>query len=338
MIQRMMPIDGSSKAKRLKWGPYQNHLSWAYMKELREKDKTLKIYDVNPYIEVYQLRKNVYGLFNQNCDGMGDVWMYIIVGPERGLVIDTGFGLGNLKGLIEKILGDMPYTVACTHRGPDHVLGCVHFDTVYCHEYEVDNIKSFVKPTSWDYLFDENGANIWLQFDKKDLPSYKDFELIGIPNGYIFNLGEDYEVEAVWMPGYSAGHCMYLDKKGRNLFAGDDVCSDVMACGSGPRANSFYNQYFCIEAYRDQLVKLCDRLDEFDYIFPGHFIVNLESCLMLDILDALNAIVKDPECYDFKVVSPSGNGGEPRVGYHKYVRGFSTISYSMKGVYYPKEF
>ena len=65
MIQRMMPIDGSSKAKRLKWGPYQNHLSWAYMKELREKDKTLKIYDV-PW---HQARV-------QKLQGIPSLWIY----------------------------------------------------------------------------------------------------------------------------------------------------------------------------------------------------------------------------------------------------------------------
>ena len=40
-------------------------------------------------------------------------------------------------------------------------------------------------------------------------------------------------VELVWTAGHSSGHAMYIDKKGRYLFAGDDVCSDVTGCGSG---------------------------------------------------------------------------------------------------------
>ena len=80
----MLPIKGASKAKRIKWGSPQNQISWAYMKLLRENNKTMKVYDINPYIEVYQFRDNMYGLFNQNCDGAGDVWQYLIIGPEKG--------------------------------------------------------------------------------------------------------------------------------------------------------------------------------------------------------------------------------------------------------------
>ena len=82
----MWPIKGASKAKRIKWGTPQNQISWAYMKMLREGNKTLKVYDVNPYIEVYQFYDNLYGLFNQNCDGAGDVWMWLVIGPEKAMV------------------------------------------------------------------------------------------------------------------------------------------------------------------------------------------------------------------------------------------------------------
>ena len=157
MKGRMWPIKGASAAKRLSWGPAQNHISWAYMKELREKDKTMRIYPVNPNVEVYQFRDNMYGLFNQNCDGMGDVWMYLIIGPEKAMLIDTAFGIGDMKGLVDEITGGMPLIVANTHAGPDHCLGNVRFDKVYCHEYAVYNITHRCKPRAWDYLFDENG-------------------------------------------------------------------------------------------------------------------------------------------------------------------------------------
>ena len=203
----MYPIHGQSRAKRLKWGPPQNTISWAYMKMLREGNKTCKVYDVNPYVEVYRLRENLYGLFNQNNDGMGDVWMYVLIGPEKAMLIDTGGGLGDQKGLVDAITGGMELIVVNTHLGPDHSFGNCRFDRVYCHEYEVDNIRSRVKPGMFDYLFDENGKNIWLDFDKKDLPEYRDYELIGVPDGHVFNLGGDYDVEVVWTGGHAAGNC-----------------------------------------------------------------------------------------------------------------------------------
>ena len=99
MDNLMLPIQGASKAKRIKWGPAQNAISWSYMKLLRENNKTRVIYPVNPYVEVYTLRKNLFGLFTHNLDGGGDVWMFLTVGPEKALLIDTAYGLGDLKGL-----------------------------------------------------------------------------------------------------------------------------------------------------------------------------------------------------------------------------------------------
>lgn len=336
MTGQMWEIKGKSKAKRLKWGDPQNTISWCFMKELRENNKTCKVYNVNPYIEVYQFKENVYGLFNQNCDFAGDVWEYLIIGPEKAMLIDTAFGLGNIKGLVDEITGGMPLIVVNTHEGPDHVLGNPQFEKVYCNEYEVENIKARCKPGAWDYLFDENGNNKWLQFDRKDLFGYRDYELIGVPNHTIFNLGEDYDVEMIWTAGHQPGHVMYLDKKGRNLFAGDCVCSDVISCGAGYNPRRHNTEYCNLTAYRDRLAKLCERLDEFDYIYPGHFMVNLENHLLLDILDALNAVIADPNCYDYKVVHEGSTGTRTR--YHKYVKGFGTIAYAMEGVYYPEGF
>ena len=331
MTNVMKPINGKSKAKRIKWGDAQNVISWTYMKMLRESGMA-KIYDSNPYVEVYKLQENVYGLFNQNNDGAGDVWMYIVVGPEKAMIIDTACGLGNQVALIKDIIGDMPFVVVNTHLGPDHSFGNCRYDTVYCHKYEVDNINSKVKPGMFDYLFDEKGNNIWLEFDKKDLPVYKDYNLIGLENHHIFNLGEDYDIEMIWTGGHAAGHCMYLDKKSKYLFAGDDVCSDVIGCGNGPKKGLFYNEYRNIQTYCEQLEELVKRIDEYDYIFPGHFMVNIESRVMLDILDTIHEILKDPKSYDYAEEHINGNG-EKNIRMYKYVRGFGSVGYTENGVY-----
>jgi glyoxylase-like metal-dependent hydrolase (beta-lactamase superfamily II) len=193
----------------------------------------MRVYDVNPYVEVYKFYDNMYGLFNPSLGGGGDVWMWLIIGPKQAMLIDTAYGLGDMKGLVNKITGGMPLIVANTHIGPDHVLGNCRFEKVYCHEYDYESIKNACKPGAWDYLFDKDGNNIWLQFDRKDLPVYKNYELVAVKDGHTFNLGGDYEVELVWTAGHTPGHSMYLDKKSRYLFAGDDVCSDVIGCGSG---------------------------------------------------------------------------------------------------------
>ncbi len=332
MTEQNWPIKSELKSKRIKWITEMNFISWAFMKELRENNKTRKIYDVDPYVEVYQFRENMYGLFTENADGMGDVWMYLVIGPEKAMLIDTSFGIGNLKGLVDEITGGMPVIVVNTHCSFDHSFGNSPFGKAYCHEYAVNAMKAQNTPTRWDYLFDNDGNCIWMEFDREDIIPFEEYEIVGCPNGQIFNLGDDYDIELIWMPGHQAGHAMFLDKKGRTLFAGDDVCSDVIGAGGGPKPGAEYGEYFTIEAFRDELVKLVDRLDEFDYMFPGHFIVNLESALLIDILNTCNAIVENPQDCDFKF-SATDKNGVSRERLFKYVRGFGSVGYTMNGVY-----
>ena len=113
------------------------------MKQLREKDKTRKVYDCNPYIEVYQFRDNMYGLFNQNCDGAGDVWMYLIIGPEKAMLIDT---------LVDEITGGRPIIVVNTHSHFDHAYGNCRFERAYCHEYEAPIIEK-QNEHMWDLMY-----------------------------------------------------------------------------------------------------------------------------------------------------------------------------------------
>lgn len=326
MANRMLPIHGQSKAKRLVWGTPQNYISWAFMRELREHNKTCKVYDCNPYVEVYQFRDNLYGLFNQNCDGAGDVWTWLIVGPEKCMLIDTAFGLGDSRALVEEISGGKEIIVVNTHDHFDHAFGNCRFDRVYCHKDLVPLLEQ-QNPHMWDYLFDGEGNNRWLAFDRADLPEYRPYEITGVEDGYIFDLGGGYEVELINSGGHGGpGAAMYLDKQNRILFPGDNVCSDISGCGevSYPIEECLMHQFYvCI-------CKLCQRIDEFDWLFPMHFMVNLDSYLLMDVRDTVEKILADPEhAYDYPLLHKNPNGGPDTVRLFKYVPGFTTIAYTV---------
>jgi glyoxylase-like metal-dependent hydrolase (beta-lactamase superfamily II) len=221
------------------------------MKELRESHKTKTIYPVNPYVEVYRFRDNLYGWFTHNLDGGGDVWMFLVVGPERALLIDTAYGLGDLPGLAAEITGGKPLLVANTHEHSDHAYGNCRFAKVYGHEYLVPYLET-QNEHIWDYLFDEYGDNIWVEFDRADLPTFRKYEIVGVKDGYTFDLGGGHEVELVYQGGHSAGHAAYID------------------------------------------------IDQLDYLFPGHFMVNLENNVLVDILQTLTAIIAEPTRYNYK--------------------------------------
>ncbi len=336
-MKELCPINTPSKATRLKFVNSINTLSWAYMREMRENNRKRIIDELNPYVEVYPMRDNVYAIFNDNLDGMGDIWTFLIIGPEKAMLIDTAYGLGDTLALVDKLTGGKPLIVVNTHHHCDHAFGNCRFDTVYCHEYLVPYLQR-QNSHIWDYLFDENGKPIYVDFDRRDLPEFKPYNIIGVPDHYVFDLGGDCQIELIWTAGHAAGHAMYLDKKNRILFAGDDVCSDTCGIGGGPKKDfDPYGQYCNIESFTNCLKGIITRIDEIDTLFPSHFVLELESRLLNDILDACEAIMKDPKDYDFIEHRASTKvGGPPRIRMNKAIRGFSCISYAENGIYAPK--
>ena len=215
-------IKSELKSHRLLWEE-ERPIRWPYMKILREYSTLKEFYpDINPYVEAYRMRENVWALFQESMDGAGDLWMYVINGPERVLLIDTGFGVGDLKGLVQHLVGsDKEILVANTHHHYDHAYGNAQFARCYCHQDEEFSMRRTMNPHIWDYLFDENGKNIYTEFNRNDIIPYQEYELIPIPTGYRFDLGKGYEVEAIPLRGHSAGQCAYLDHHNHIIFTGD---------------------------------------------------------------------------------------------------------------------
>lgn len=62
---------------------------------------------------------------------------HLVVGSERAALIDTGFGVGNLKGYVESLCS-LPYAVYLTHGHLDHAGGAYGFPEVYMNSLDKD--------------------------------------------------------------------------------------------------------------------------------------------------------------------------------------------------------
>lgn len=317
-------IQSSLKSKRIRYREALNPLKFPYEKLLREQSKMKKQYEINPYAEVYQFRDNVFAIFTESLDGAGNPWIYLIVGPKKAMVIDTGFGVGNLKGLVNEITSNKPLIVVNTHAHGDHALGNFQFDEVFCHEYEVENLEKLKNPHAWDRLFDQNGNCIYTEFDKNDIISYHDYRVTGVQNGYLFDLGENYQIELVLFPGHATGMSAFLDKKNRILFAGDFT----HCYGTNP--DHPYAEYCTVHAMAKELRKIVARRDEFDFVYPGHGALDQPSIILVNLLETVEKVLSDPHAYDLK--EELVKAGKTKTVYSKMIFQSSYFKYCMESL------
>ena len=71
--------------------------------------------------------------------------MYLLEGQDSSLLIDAGFGMGNLRDFV-KTLTAKPLIVVNTHFHPDHTGGDFQFPFVYIGAKDVQYEKPFLDP------------------------------------------------------------------------------------------------------------------------------------------------------------------------------------------------
>lgn len=148
----------------------------------------------------HKVRQGVYSIEE------GAVRMYLICGSKKALLLDTGNGSGDLKGLVKKMF-DGEIIVAHTHAHEDHI-GCdCQFKKIYAGRKEWDAIR-------------QGGINETIILEE-------------ITEGMVFDLG-DRQIKAKFTPGHTEGSVSFLDCENRLLFTGDNVSDrPVFMCLEG---------------------------------------------------------------------------------------------------------
>lgn len=200
--------------------------------------------------------------------------MWLIKGPNKDIVIDTGLGVQDLRhhletsGLIEPAGGERECCVICTHNHFDHSGGAHHFETVYIHEDDLPGLRdgqqtetlNYVKPTHF-YQQPHSGFSAC---------SYKVPPTVCQPvkDGDQIDLGGGEHLEIMHVPGHTRGSVAIYYPAMNELFTGDFVYE----CGSG--SNLFdWLPNSSVQKYVDTAYRMMDWLEnkEIDTVYPGHF-------------------------------------------------------------------
>lgn len=188
-----------------------------------------------------------------------DVCEYLIEGSGSALLVDTGYGLGDLRGLVEGLLGGKPYEVVCTHGHVDHASGAALFDEVCLHPADfglvrrhctVENRRSFLVGRL-------AGAE---ELSDGDFVPLRTAPFRELDDGHVFDLG-DVHVTCVHVPGHTQGMMVLLDEEERIAFFGD-ACG-VFTLLVFPEAST-------VSAYHESLVRLREFAPSFDRVLRQH--------------------------------------------------------------------
>ncbi len=197
--------------------------------------------------------------------------MFLIVGREKALLIDTGVGIGDLKGFIVG-LTDLPVDVLLTHNHRDHVGNAPQFKKVYISRLDT-RMGPMLRPLTTKesrLQFAYNARKI--HPDRNYLWSEADFdtftqepEIDIIEDGFEFDLGMR-KVKCIWTPGHTPGSFSAIDDATGILFCGD-ACNRILGLGIRPIEGM---KHATVEEALIGLYRL-NRMD-FDHkqIFNGH--------------------------------------------------------------------
>lgn len=130
--------------------------------------------------------------------------MYLLEGEEKALLIDTGWGAGNLRAHVEK-LTKKPVLVALTHGHLDHSGGNGEWESV------------MMLPGAEGDMFTCHR----LPFDVSKLP-YPHYEHVLIHDGDSIDLGGRV-IELLDISSHSNGSLAFLDRGCGYLFVGDEL-------------------------------------------------------------------------------------------------------------------
>lgn len=186
--------------------------------------------------------------------------MYLLEGRDSALLIDAGFGLGNLRDFI-KSLTSKPLIIVNTHFHPDHTGGNYQFPKVHIGAKDMELAKTFLDPKFTRQIASMVLKDIQIADSLKFPDSLKLNTTILVPinDNYLFNLGGR-DVKVVSIPGHSPGSICMLDVNNNFLFTGDNNNVTWL----------FFKESLPVDIYLTSLQKLSKLKTKFNILYSGH--------------------------------------------------------------------
>jgi glyoxylase-like metal-dependent hydrolase (beta-lactamase superfamily II) len=169
---------------------------------------------------------------------------YLVVGDERGMLIDTGFATENIQAYAQTLTDKPVQWAANTHGHFDHTGGNGWFERAYMSAQALEIAKT--------------------PYPSKQALEYPlDYLVTLVGDGDRIDLGNRV-IKVIEIPAHAPSSLAFLDQTEHLLFTGDEVAQFVMLYWMQPEPQP------TIEQHARNMEKLLKHRAEFDFILSGH--------------------------------------------------------------------
>ena len=185
-------------------------------------DQFEQIEIISEWFDVYRIFPDVYALYESGQ--WEQVISYLIVGDDRALLFDTGFGIAPLRPIVLQ-LTDKDIFVINSHSHYDHVGGNYEFAKISGpdSDYARANAKGVANEIAREFVPADTFSRPPPESFDIDTYSIKPYEVTAyIGDGDVIDLG-GITLKVFETPGHSPDSLCLFDEEGRRLFTGDTI-------------------------------------------------------------------------------------------------------------------
>ena len=212
------------------------------------------------------------------------VFMDLFVGTDKALLLDTGYGFGNLRETVRS-LTDLPLIIVNTHAHVDHANGNWQFEeAVYLHPADFKLTEDHCGPARRglavsyahncpDPLTGEPRDLLGDDFDEETYLARGAGRLLPLEEGTVFDLG-GIHLRVVHVPGHTPGSIGLIYEEEGIFYSGDSMNFNTWL---------FLPEATSLSVYRDSIRKMLS--ENFTRIMFSHLDVPHDKRVLEDFLE-----------------------------------------------------